>query len=100
MGCLNFNRRLLMGCLFLLLNSCSLFGDDYKNINAKGIARHNLSVIKYCSTFSDDFLYVDDKTFTSKKDIFLLINEMNRSISQYRICLNNLEEYNIKVIKV
>ena len=91
-----------MLCAIMCLTSCSLFSvKDYKIINtdAKSVASHNLSVLRYCNVNNTNYLYVDKDFNTTTRNLFVYINDLNEDLARSKACFESLEAYNIGVVQ-
>lgn len=95
-------KNLSLLVVISLLASCSVFSTkEYKIItsDAKSVAGHNLSVLRYCNTNSENYLYVDENFQALPRNVFVYINDLNQDLQKLNVCLKTLEEYNLKVFE-
>lgn len=95
-------KNLSLLALISLLSGCSVFSTkEYKIItsDAKSVASHNLSVLRYCNTNSENYLYVDKNFQALPRNVFVYINDLNQDLQKLNVCLKALEEYNLKVFE-
>lgn len=95
-------KNLSLLVVISLLVGCSVFSaKEYKIItsDAKSVASHNLSVLRYCNTNHQNYLYVDENFKAMPRNIFVYINDINQDLQRLDVCFKSLEEYNLKVFQ-
>ena len=90
----------LLSCL--LISSCSIFSvKDYQIVqqDAKTVATHNLSLLRYCNISNENYLYVNDQFDTNRRNLLVYINDINEDLARAKVCFDALEDYNLEIIE-